>query len=167
MNKASQTTQETSSPFNAEWDKDSEEFKAELKADTNAFPDFQVDVIAAVNALAQQGVTCKDRKWDEGEKTVGNIETLADRRWEYSERDTPYYQRIPQARDTSLKFYKIFTDTALQARFGLADLALKKKCFEIADQHYRHIVSRYTGSAYAAYRERAMIGIEDVRAKRN
>lgn len=166
MRDAPQQDKKADNAFNAQWERESKEFKDELKADTDAFPNLQVDILVVVNAVAQKGVGCKNPNWPKGAELTSQLERLADNRWEASQRDTPYYRRIPQARATSLKFYDLFTGTALKSRHAFADLALKKGCLDTADHHYRHIMKRYTGSAYAAHRDRAKIGIEDVRAKR-
>jgi hypothetical protein len=50
--------------------------------------------------------------------------------------------------------------------FGLADAALESGCLDVADQAYRRIITYYTGSAYAGLRDRAKLGIDDVRAAR-
>lgn len=49
-------------------------------------------------------------------------------------------------------------------RLQVADAALKSKCPGLADAQYRAVVSRYVGNSYQAFRERAKIGIDDVRA---
>ena len=60
------------------------------------------------------------------------------------------------------------TDIGLIASFRLAvaDKALKKGCFDIADKQYRQVMSIYSGSSYSALRDRAKIGIEDIRDAR-
>jgi hypothetical protein len=50
--------------------------------------------------------------------------------------------------------------------FTVADGALKLGCRQVADYYYRRILSIFTGSAYEAYRQRALVGIEDVRRAR-
>jgi hypothetical protein len=47
--------------------------------------------------------------------------------------------------------------------FLVADGSKKIGCRKIADYYYRQILAIFTGTAYAAYRQRAMVGIEDVR----
>lgn len=47
--------------------------------------------------------------------------------------------------------------------FRAADSSLKAKCYEAANYYYRKIVSLFIGSSYAAQRQRAQIGIDDVR----
>jgi hypothetical protein len=48
----------------------------------------------------------------------------------------------------------------------IADVALSAGCLDTAENMYRHVIERYIGFVYAAYRQRAQIGIEDVRTKR-
>ncbi len=50
--------------------------------------------------------------------------------------------------------------------FGYADAALGKNCLNTADRVYRSLITLYIGTAYAGIRDRARIGIDDVRAKR-
>lgn len=85
------TTTKVTTP---QWKRESEEFKKELTADTDAFPDLQVDIVVAVNALAQEGVSCKNTNWSKGAELTSQVEGLADKRWEVSQRDTPYYHRM-------------------------------------------------------------------------
>ena len=51
--------------------------------------------------------------------------------------------------------------------FYAADTALRFKCFSIADGFYRDIVATFVGGSYAAIRQRANIGIEDVRRSKS
>jgi hypothetical protein len=50
--------------------------------------------------------------------------------------------------------------------FIVADGARSLGCRKIADHYYRQVLSIFTGSAYNAYRQRALVGIEDVRKAR-
>lgn len=54
----------------------------------------------------------------------------------------------------------IFISTYLD----LADAYLLGGCFKEANIIYRDVIHTYTGSSYAAFRERAAIGVDDVRA---
>jgi len=65
----------------------------------------------------------------------------------------PQYEREARARHTELAF-------------AFADEALRRDCLDDADRVYRGIVAFYTGNAYAGLRDRAMLGIDDVRARR-
>lgn len=48
--------------------------------------------------------------------------------------------------------------------FGFADESLKKECLDNADTTYRSLVNFYIGGAYVGVRDRAKIGIDDVRS---
>lgn len=50
-----------------------------------------------------------------------------------------------------------------EAHLGLADSLLKARCLMQADALYRDVLTRYTGSNYDSLRERAKIGIDDIR----
>jgi hypothetical protein len=50
---------------------------------------------------------------------------------------------------------------------ALADAYLAKGCLDDADRVYRSIIKRFTGGVYEAVRQRAMIGVDDVRANRS
>lgn len=53
-----------------------------------------------------------------------------------------------------------------EARFTLADALLRARCLDEADKIYRDTISTFTGSSYDALRQRAQIGVDDVRAMR-
>ena len=46
-----------------------------------------------------------------------------------------------------------------------ADRALAAKCYQQADKAYRFVVERYTDDSVRVLREKAKLGVEDVRAK--
>lgn len=48
--------------------------------------------------------------------------------------------------------------------FGFADESLKRECLDNADTTYRSLVNFYIGGAYVGIRDRAKIGIDDVRS---
>jgi hypothetical protein len=50
--------------------------------------------------------------------------------------------------------------------FLIADNSLKLGCLDLADEYYRKIINIFVGAAYVAYRQRAQVGIEDVRVER-
>lgn len=59
-------------------------------------------------------------------------------------------------------------DHHTEIAFSFADKAKNKRCLDIADQQYRDLIDMYVGSAYSGIRDRAKIGIDDVReARRN
>lgn len=49
----------------------------------------------------------------------------------------------------------------------VAQAAADKGCSDLARELYLDVIDRYTGTAYAAMRERARIGIDDLRASRS
>lgn len=52
------------------------------------------------------------------------------------------------------------------AAFGIADHALAIGCFDVADRFYRHVIVHLDGPGAAGLRQRAQVGIDDVRAAR-
>jgi hypothetical protein len=50
--------------------------------------------------------------------------------------------------------------------FNFADESLKKGCLDNADITYRSLVNFYVGGAYVGIRDRAKIGIDDVRSEK-
>lgn len=65
----------------------------------------------------------------------------------------PQYEREARDRHTTLSF-------------AFADEALRRGCLDDADGVYRNLVAFYTGGAYAGIRDRAKLGIDDVRSAR-
>lgn len=51
-------------------------------------------------------------------------------------------------------------------QFQIADAFLARSCLDEADSLYRDVITTFLGGNYAAARQRAEIGIEDVRAAR-
>lgn len=62
--------------------------------------------------------------------------------------------------------YRDIVPLAVNTTLDIGDVALQKGCLDIADRQYREVLEVFVGPSYSAYRERAAIGIEDVRAKR-
>lgn len=56
--------------------------------------------------------------------------------------------------------------TAADLRLSAADALTRAKCYDQADELYRSVIATYTGASYAAFRERAKVGIDDIRDKR-
>ena len=80
---------------------------------------------------------------------------------------------IAELEETVSRFHtvKSFPEYERQARdmhtnlsFAFADEALRRGCLDDADRVYRGLVAFYTGGAYAGIRDRAKLGIDDVRA---
>jgi hypothetical protein len=86
-------------------------------------------------------------------------------------------KNIAKLQEMVLSFHKLpsgfyhFENEAHQRHtalaFGYADEGLKKGCLDDADKVYRELISFYTGSAYDGIRDRAKLGIDDVRVARN
>lgn len=55
----------------------------------------------------------------------------------------------------------------ISSQLNLADAYLNAGCLDEADNLYRHIIMTFTGTAYAGVRQRAQIGVDDVRAGRD
>lgn len=149
------------------WKEEGAVFTSQLRADAETYGEQEVNVVIAINALSQKDTGCKHASWEKGKIATIEIEAIADNRWDVSQSGLVYFRRVPKAAQVNLNFFELFTDTAIKSRFGLADLALKKECLDIAGSHFRHALNKYTGSAYAAYRDRAKVGIDDVRAKQS
>lgn len=73
---------------------------------------------------------------------------------------------LPAVRDTRLREQTLVRERNTALVFALADGALKFGCLDTADQTYRRVITYYVGSAYAGIRDRAKLGIDDVRAAR-
>ena len=65
-------------------------------------------------------------------------------------------------RDTHGRFYREFSGHAIRFHFDLADVALEKECLDLAEKHYRAIITEYPEFKYLGYQDRAKIGLEDV-----
>ena len=50
--------------------------------------------------------------------------------------------------------------------FRYADAALHQNCLDQADRVYRDLIHFYVGGAYSGIRDRARVGIDDVRTRR-
>ena len=55
----------------------------------------------------------------------------------------------------------------IQVIFALADAAKMKKCYDLADEGYHQIINTYIGLAYAGYRDRAKVALDDIRDARH
>jgi len=60
----------------------------------------------------------------------------------------------------------ILNPLAIKGRFLMADSYLALGCLDQADETYRGIQTRYSGSSFASVRERALLGVTDVRSQR-
>ena len=60
----------------------------------------------------------------------------------------------------------VLNPLAIKARFLMADAYLASGCLDQADNTYRSIQTRYSGSSFASVRERALLGVTDVKDRR-
>ena len=60
----------------------------------------------------------------------------------------------------------VLNPMAIKGRFLMADSYLALGCLDQADATYRDIQIRYSGSSFASVRERALLGVADVRSQR-
>jgi len=142
------------------------EWLAKIDKDQEAmerYPDTLHDNLTAI--VKRSPIDCQLSAWKAALDTVGEMEAVADDRWRLVNDNSALYQ-VRSTRDLNLKLHRQNVETSIAARFGIADTALKHGCIDIADENYRHIFKVYTGSLYNAHRERAKIGIDDVREKR-
>lgn len=68
-------------------------------------------------------------------------------------RPFPHYEREARDRHTELAF-------------AFADEALSRNCLDSADRVYRDHSTFHVGATYSGIRDRAKLGIEDVRSRR-
>jgi hypothetical protein len=74
--------------------------------------------------------------------------------------ETAYSRALTSARlAPDLVFRQMSADLTLD----VADSALTDGCLDFADKAYRNVISTYVGLGFAAHRQRAQIGIDDVR----
>jgi hypothetical protein len=77
--------------------------------------------------------------------------------------DEGLYHESREIRQTGFKF----AGELASRLFLVADQALKSGCLTVADRYYHRVIDIFTGTAYASYRQRAQIGIDDVRSRRS
>lgn len=75
-------------------------------------------------------------------------------RWNRVSTHFPHYAREARERHTALTFQ-------------YADAALHRRCLEAADRTCRRVFDFYVGALYSGIRDRARLGIDDVRAARS
>jgi hypothetical protein len=72
----------------------------------------------------------------------------------------------PAARERYSEADEVGTPLAVASYLDLADAYLLGKCLDEADAIYRLVIRKYPGTAYEGLRERALLGVDDVRAAR-
>jgi hypothetical protein len=138
----------------AQWDEDVSQARAEFSENTRLVAEFKAMTPAKCDAPGMARAT-----------HMGNM---------IEARTAKYYRALD---DDPNKFSNVernvFLDTiitlnpmAIGAKFNAADAYLAAGCLDPADQIYRDILATYTGSSFASVRERAKVGIDDVRAKK-
>ena len=127
---------------------------------TSRLARYMETVLNAEKALSQNRKDCGSPLWGNAANAIGSMEALSDEVWRQ------YQSRENYSQEADLSSFNTAMNYAAQTNFKIADLALKQGCLDIADERYRHVVTRYTGTAYAAFRDRARIGIDDVRDRR-
>lgn len=136
------------------WEKD--------KTDMN---DRSKKIIVHLKTVAKTSPTdCQEEAWQSALESVKTMELITSYRWLLVQSGTPSDRA---KRGTNLRIHRSYAEDTITARFDIADTALNLGCLDIADTNYRQVFKVYTGRAYTAHRERAKIGIDDVRQKRN
>jgi len=102
------------------------------------------EVVQIANSLSSGTKTCNSPSLSAADRMLKNIET---------DQSVQGRVRISWARK------------AVSAELELVEAALAANCLDYADKHFRNIM-RYSKS-YEEYRQRAQIGIDGVRQKRN
>jgi len=69
-------------------------------------------------------------------------------------------------RQTSARRFSAIAPIALQMHFSAADRLMSAGCLDLAEKTYRRVVEGFPGPAWSGYRDRAMLGINDVRDMR-
>jgi hypothetical protein len=141
------------------WQQDNREEPREI--------DRQIEVVTSSlkKAVQQNPINCKGPNWRAASEAVSIMEGVAARRWTRVNSRAPL-MRSNDIRRLNLNLHRQHVTGTLGASFIPANAALRSGCHNGADKVYRHIIQKYTGSAYTAQRERARLGIDDVREKR-
>lgn len=115
------------------------------------------DLGSAVAQINRDKTTCSPEFWDPISGMAQRLKAITPVTWQVIESGS------------GANFYKPALTTARgSAEIVLihADDALKRGCIDYADKLYRSIMMNFPGEEFAAERQRAQIGIEDVREKR-
>jgi hypothetical protein len=70
-------------------------------------------------------------------------------------------------RQTSERRFDAIAPITIQAHFAAAGRLMSGGCLDLAEQTYRGVVEGFPGPAWNGYRDRAMLGINDVRDRRS
>lgn len=145
------------------------EFRAKVVSDTSEVGQAMTGINEFTDSQRAQP-NCSSAGWQRVESQAALIENHADYRRVLTLPSPPTLDRkaamMATKRSENVTLQGRFADTAARARLAIADAALAQKCLDLADKHYRYVTATFTGSAWTAYRERARIGVDDVRAAR-
>lgn len=120
----------------------------------------EIEQVASL--LKSRSVQCSD---DRLSTAISHLDAQADRLAEAT--DMAFSRRSGAGtRYMGEKVMQAISPMIVEVRFTLADALLEASCLDAADKIYRGTISTFTGSRFEAARQRALIGIDDVRAKR-
>lgn len=63
-------------------------------------------------------------------------------------------------------YFRFMVEDFISQNLAFADAALEMRCLDLADETYRGVIATYTGTLWSSARQRAQIGVDDVRAAR-
>lgn len=159
-NERSRELEQSRKRYNAAAKLEIKKHSQELSEDLDATHRNRDAVREGVEALSRLSTEqCKSGTWNSMTAAVVEIERIASK----------YMASVDQgyrASRSNLEIFRYNSEGAIGARFEIADTALRLGCLEIADANYRYILAKYVGSAYAGQRDRAKIGIDDVRQQK-
>jgi hypothetical protein len=107
---------------------------------------------------------CSDPVWNNAENKANELLGLARYRQSLAEDNTTIFNQDRQ--EGNLKLLSSLNDAALGSLFAIADSAAELNCNIIAERNYKAVVKTFIGSRFVAHRERARVGLDDLRAKR-
>lgn len=134
------------------------------EVDKKKVDETSLSLSAAINA-AQASGTCGIQQWTEVEKGLMTLNIIY-LDWEALRLDHRASIGPLSVIRRPIDPGRLAQEERASYTIVAADSALKIGCIDIADEKYRSIVNEYTGSAFFNLRERAKIGIEDVRSRR-
>ena len=81
---------------------------------------------------------------------------------------TPHTQAVLTAGEFQRRGHEELATFQMLAgvHLDIADSARKRGCLDFADGVYRYVISSFIGSGYTAHRQRAQVGLDDIRAVR-
>lgn len=118
----------------------------------------EVRINTLVEGAKTSGTPCSHQRWEQA-ISLADAMSFIPRTWELASSSPIYISSL--RRDALLTAVRA-NRAVLNMRFKIADGALSARCFDIADAQYRSIVQTYIGTAFAAQRERARLGIDDI-----